>query len=160
MSIIFRSILAGVLLLAATAGASAQQTTLEIAVNPMPHGARNAWVAVSMTRPGSAVMDDDRADELYSDGRDLIEEGKYERALDKFNRLIDMKTNRTDAALYWKAYSLAKLGRRADALSSLSDLQQQFKNSNWLRDARALEIELRQASGQTVSPENQADDDI
>jgi len=102
---------------------------------------------------------DDRADDLYEEGRDAIEEGKYERALDRFNRLIDLKSNRTDAALYWKAYSLVKLGRRADALGTLADLQQQFKESRWLRDAKALEVELRQASGQTVAPENQVDDE-
>src|SRR6185295_10068080 len=56
---------------------------------------------------------DDRADELYDEGREAIEEGKYDRAVDRFNKLIDLKTNRTDAALYWKAYSLAKLGQRA-----------------------------------------------
>src|SRR5262249_35646884 len=145
MSITFRPILACVLLLAATAPGRAQPVQLDITVDPMPHRAIERPVVVSITRPGSSATDDDRADELYSDGRDLIEEGKYDRALDKFNRLIELKTNRTDAALYWKAYSLAKLGRRADALSSLSDLQQQFKNSGWLRDARALEIELRQA---------------
>ncbi|PYQ99266.1 MAG: hypothetical protein DMF97_11360 [Acidobacteria bacterium] len=102
---------------------------------------------------------DDRGDDLYNEGREAIEEGKYERALDRFGRLIDLKTNRTDAALYWKAYSLAKLGRRADALGALADLQQQFKNSGWLREARALDVELRQASGQTIAPEGQVDDD-
>jgi len=55
--------------------------------------------------PGS-IDADDRADELYDEGREAIEEGRYERAVDRFNRLIDLKTNRTDAALYWKAYSL------------------------------------------------------
>jgi tetratricopeptide (TPR) repeat protein len=103
---------------------------------------------------------DDRADELYSDGREAIEEGKYERALDRFDRLIEMKTTRTDAALYWKAYSLAKLGRRADALGALADLQQRFKDSRWLRDAKALEVEIRQASGQPVSPESQGDEEL
>jgi HEAT repeat protein len=160
MSIIFRPILVCVLLLAATAAGRAQPVQLDITIDPTPHRGTDRSVVVSMMRAGSAVVDDDRADELYSDGRDLIEEGKYDRALDKFNRLIELKTNRTDAALYWKAYSLAKLGRRADALSSLSDLQQQFKNSGWLREGRALEIELRQASGQTVAPENQADEEI
>jgi len=103
---------------------------------------------------------DDRADDLYNDGREAIEEGKYERALDRFERLIDLKTNRTDAALYWKAYSLGKLGRRADALGVLGDLQQRFKDSRWIRDAKALEVELRQASGQPVSPESQNDEEL
>ena len=66
-----------------------------------------------------AVADaNDRADDLFREGRDAIEEGKYERALERFNAVLALKTNRTDAALYWKAYSLAKLGRRAEALSS------------------------------------------
>jgi hypothetical protein len=108
----------------------------------------------------SAAIVEDRADELYDEGREAIEEGRYERALDRFNRLIDLKSSRTDAALYWKAYSLAKLGRRADALASLSDLSQRFKDSKWLKDAKALEVELRQASGQTVTPESQSDEEL
>jgi len=103
---------------------------------------------------------DDRADDLYDEGREAIEEGKYDRALDRFNRLIELKSNRTDAALYWKAYSLAKLGRRADALGALADLQQQFKDSRWIKDAKALEVELRQASGQTIAPESQNDEEL
>ena len=61
----------------------------------------------------------------------MIEEGKFERAIGDLDRLIELKSNRTDAALYWKAYSLSKLGRKADALSALADLQQQFKDSRW-----------------------------
>ena len=112
--------------------------------------------------PGAplAFEADDRADELYSDGREAIEEGKYDRAVDRFDRLIELKTARTDAALYWKAYSLAKLGRRADALSVLSDLQQRFKDSRWIRDAKALELEIRQSTGQPVAPESQNDDEL
>jgi tetratricopeptide (TPR) repeat protein len=103
---------------------------------------------------------DDRADDLYDEGRDAIEEGKYDRAVDRFNKLIELKTNRTDAALYWKAYSLSKLGRRAEALSTLTDLLKQFADSRWSRDAKSLEVEVRQASGQTVSPAAQEDDEL
>ena len=106
------------------------------------------------------AADDDRADDLYDEGRDAIEEGKYDRALDRFNRLIELKSNRTDAALYWKAYSLSKLGQRSEALTTLADLQKRFADSRWSRDAKALEVELRQASGQTVSPAAQEDDDL
>jgi tetratricopeptide (TPR) repeat protein len=103
---------------------------------------------------------DDRADDLYDEGREAIEEGKYDRAVDRFNKLIELKTNRTDAALYWKAYSLSKLGQRAEALNTLADLQQRFADSRWSRDARSLEVEVRQASGQTVSPASQEDDEL
>jgi tetratricopeptide (TPR) repeat protein len=141
-------------------------------VNPGPIGPGPAGFGpigpppgVTMSLRDRAGLDADqraeeRADELYSDGREAIEEGKYDRAVDRFDRLIELKTTRTDAALYWKGYSLAKLGRRADALNVLADLQQRFKDSRWLRDAKALEVEIRQATGQPVAPESQNDDEL
>jgi HEAT repeat protein len=62
--------------------------------------------------------------------------------------------------MYWKAYSLSKLGQRAEALTTLTDLIKQFGTSRWLRDARALEVEVRQASGQAVSPATQDDEEL
>jgi tetratricopeptide (TPR) repeat protein len=104
---------------------------------------------------------DDQADDLLERARDLIEEGRFERAIESLNRVIEMKTGtRVDAALYWKAYSLAKLGQQADALRAVTDLSAKFANSRWLKDARALEVEIRQASGQPVRPESQNDDDL
>ena len=103
---------------------------------------------------------EDRADELYDEGREAIEEGRYERAVDRFNRLIDLKTNRTDAALYWKAYAQNKLGQRNEALTTVSDLEKAFRDSRWLKDAKALEIDIRQSSGQTVSPDAQNDEEL
>ena len=102
----------------------------------------------------------DRADDLYDRARDLIEQGKFDRAVSDLERLIALKSNRTDAAMYWKAYSLAKLGQRADALTALGDLIKQFGDSRWIRDARALEVEVRQASGQAVSPASQDDEEL
>jgi HEAT repeat protein len=118
-----------------------------VVVGPPPSG------AVYVLRGPRGFEADDRADELYSEGREAIEEGRYDRAVERFNRLIDLKSNRTDAALYWKAYSLHKLGQRAEALTALTDLQKQFADSRWLRDAKALEVEVRSASGQTVAPD-------
>jgi tetratricopeptide (TPR) repeat protein len=106
------------------------------------------------------AVDEDRAEELYQEGREAIEEGRFDRAVDRFNKLIELKTSRTDAALYWKAYSLAKLGQRDAALSSLADLQKRFADSRWSRDAKSLEMEVRQASGQTVTPESQNDEEL
>src|SRR3954467_7364374 len=103
---------------------------------------------------------DDRADDLYDRARDLIEQGKFDRAVADLDRLIGLKSSRTDAAMYWKAYSLAKLGQRADALAQLGDLIKQFSDSRWLRDAKALEVEVRQASGQAVSPASQDDEEL
>src|SRR5262249_28728483 len=94
--------------------------------------------------------------------------GRYERAIAQLDRIIKMATeraveaarSRVDAALYWKAYSLAKLGQRDDAITTLTDMEKRFADSRWLKEAKALEIEIRQASGQTVSPEAQADEEM
>src|SRR5262249_59844311 len=94
----------------------------------------------------------------YERARDLIEQARYDRALAELDRLIALRSNRTDAAMYWKAYSLAKLGQRAEALTTIVDLTKQFPDSRWKRDAQALEVELRQSSGQTVSPASQGDE--
>jgi tetratricopeptide (TPR) repeat protein len=109
---------------------------------------------------GFRESDDERADDLYERARDLIEQGKFDRAVSDLDRLIGLKSNRTDAAIYWKAYSLSKLGQRAEALTALSDLYKQFADSRWIRDARALEVEVRQASGQAVSPASQDDEEL
>src|SRR5918996_1038643 len=67
-----------------------------IAPGPAGPGPGLPGGALLSMRPMSLpdVEADDRADDLYSDGREAIEEGRYERALDRFNRLIEMKTNR------------------------------------------------------------------
>jgi HEAT repeat protein len=104
--------------------------------------------------------DDDRADDLYDRARDLIEEGRYDRAVAELDRILSLNSGRMDAALYWKAYSLAKLGQRADALNALAEFQKRFADSRWLRDAKALDVELRQASGQRVAPESESDDEL
>ena len=129
-------------------------TLMSLAVTAVAPAAR-ANVALT-----ARAIDEDRADELYQEGREAIEEGRFDRAIERFTTLIDLKTNRIDAALYWKAYSLAKLGRRDAALGSLAELQKRFADSRWSRDAKSLEVEVRQASGQTVTPESQNDEEL
>jgi hypothetical protein len=68
--------------------------------------------------------------------------------------------NRADGALYWKAYALGKQGKRDDGLAAIAELRKSYANSRWLDDAKALELELRQASGQTVSPESESDEEL
>jgi tetratricopeptide (TPR) repeat protein len=130
-------------------------TTARAQPAPMALAARAASL-----RGAAWAEAEDRSDDLYDRARDLIEQGKFDRAIGDLDRVIELKSARTDAALYWKAYSLGKLGRKADALSALADLQQKFKDSRWVKDAKSLEVEVRQASGQTVSPESQNDEEL
>jgi HEAT repeat protein len=117
-------------------------------------------MAVAPIAPIPPAALEDRADELYDEGREAIEEGRFERAVERFDRLIDLKSNRTDAALYWKAYAQNKLGQRTEALTTLSDLEKNFRDSRWMKDAKALEIDIRQSSGQSVSPDAQNDEEL
>ena len=84
-----------------------------VAVPATAQPARSAMAAVHAV-PALAAAGD-RSDDLYDRARDLIEQGKFDRAIGDLERVIELKGGRTDAALYWKAYSLGKLGRRADA---------------------------------------------
>jgi tetratricopeptide (TPR) repeat protein len=97
-------------------------------------------------------------DQWYSQARSYIDRNQYDRAMDPLDRVISAKGDRADAAMYWKAYSQLKLARRDEALSTLSQLQKQYPMSRWLGDARALEVEIKQAAGQPVSPDADNDD--
>jgi HEAT repeat protein len=102
----------------------------------------------------------DREDELYQDGSDYLNDGKYQEALEKFTAAADMKGKRADAALYWKAYAHNKLGHRNEALATIAGLRRQYPQSKWLKDAGALEVEIKQSQGQPVKPGDTNDEEL
>jgi HEAT repeats len=102
----------------------------------------------------------DRLSELYDDGREALDEDHYERAEAKFDQLAQMNGNQTDAALYWKAYAENRMGKKDTALATIADLKKRFPQSRWQKDAAALEIEVRQSSGQPANPEAQKNDEL
>ena len=97
---------------------------------------------------------------LYEQGQNAIERAQWPRAVERFTVLVDSKAPRADAALYWRAYSLDKLNRQSEALTSVAELLKGYPSSRWVADARALEIQVRQRAGQPVSPEVQADEEL
>ena len=101
-----------------------------------------------------------RLQELYDDGREALDEDRYDQAESKFKQLVDMNGPQTDAALYWKAYAENKRGKRDTALATIADLKRRFPQSRWQKDASALEIEVRQSTGNPAHPENQSDDEL
>ncbi len=102
----------------------------------------------------------ERLEELYDDGREALDEDRYDRAEAKFDQLAQMNGPQTDAALYWKAYAQNRLGKKAAALATISELKTKYAQSRWKKDAEALEIEVRQATGPAAHPESQNDDDL
>jgi len=102
----------------------------------------------------------DRLQELYEDGRDDLDEDRYDQAAAKFKQLADMNGPQTDAALYWIAYADNRLGKRDAALAAIADLKRRYPQSRWQKDASALEIEVRQTTGNPAHPENQSDEEL
>lgn len=101
-----------------------------------------------------------RGGDSYQEGTRALDDRKYDRAVEQFERVILSKSPRAEGAYYWKAYALNKLGKREEAIAALGELAKQFPQSRWLDDAKALGAEVKQATGQGVSPESQSDEDL
>jgi HEAT repeats len=99
-------------------------------------------------------------DRLYSAGQNSLDNRQWDQGLEYFNQVISRSASRVDGALFWKAYALGKLGRRDEGAAAIAELRKSFAGSRWLDDAKALELELKQASGQNVSPEAESDDEL
>jgi len=102
----------------------------------------------------------DREDRRYEEGQEAIEEGAWQRAVTVFTDLAQSKGTRTDAAMYWRAYALDRMGQKAEALAATSELIKSYPKSKWINDAKALELQVRQTSGQPVRPEAEADEEL
>ena len=110
-----------------------------------------------LQKPGDRQGDEDR---LLERGKAAIDAGRWDRALEAFDALAAGKSAHAAEALYWKAYALNKMNRRAEALTALAQLRKAYANSRWQDDAKALEIEIRQASGEKVNPNAEPDEDL
>jgi len=92
-------------------------------------------------------------DAQYERARQAIERAQWPQAVEQFTTLAEAKAPRSDAAMYWRAYALDKMNRQMDALTAVGDLFKSFPTSRWVPDAKALELQVRQRSGQPVSVE-------
>jgi len=117
----------------------------------------------ALAYPAYPAPSDERSEreaDAYDQGTDHIDEAQWEEAVSSFARVVEMKGSRADGATYWTAYALNKLGRRAEALQAIEGLKKSYPSSRWLDDAKALELELRQARGERVAPASVEDDEL
>src|SRR4030095_16888651 len=68
---------------------------------------------------------------LDEQGQNAIERAQWPQAVERFTALVSAKAPRADAALYWRAYSLDKLNRQAEALTSVAELLKSYPSSRW-----------------------------
>lgn len=95
---------------------------------------------LAATQPLHAAPSSD--DDAYADGTRAMNQQQWANAVDSFDKVINAHGTRVDAALYWKAYSLNKIGNKGLALATCFQLRQQFKDSTWNKDCSALSIDL------------------
>lgn len=103
---------------------------------------------------------DDHGSNPYADGTRAINESRWSDAEAIFTKIAAQHSDRSDAALYWKAYAQNKEGQQARALETCADLGHTYPQSRWITECDALRIEIRGRSGQPVSPQSTGDDEL
>jgi HEAT repeat protein len=99
-------------------------------------------------------------EDAYTQATKALNQSDYSKAAAGFDDIAKMNGRRAEGALYWKAYAQNKLGQRSDALASIAELRRAYPQSRWLREAGALEIEIRKSSGDRVNPEAEKDEEL
>src|SRR5262245_43009000 len=102
----------------------------------------------------------DRDIERYDRAQELLDDGKWEQAAQRFAQVAQIKGPRADAALYWQAYALNRQGQRPESLQVIAELIKGFPSSRYIAQAKALDAEVRRTAGQPVTPEAEADEDL
>jgi HEAT repeat protein len=101
-----------------------------------------------------------RDDADYQKGLSQLDARQWEQAVSSFNAAAAHAKSNADAALYWKAYAQNRTGQREAALVTITELRDKYPTSRWLKDARALDLEVRTQTGSPVSPSSEPDDDL
>lgn len=101
-----------------------------------------------------------RGDGAYDAGIRSLDQHKYDEAVQNFDAAINTRSTNIEGALYWKAYALNRAGKRDEALAAIAQLRHDYPSSAWLKDAQALEAEVKQNAGQPVSPGQETNDDL
>ena len=70
---------------------------------------------------------------IFRSARDLITDGDWAKAQQKFNEYVTSFPNEKnlDAALYWMAYADYKLARYDQCRSTIDRLLEKYPNTNW-----------------------------
>lgn len=116
-------------------------------LSPVVAALLTAFLSTSVYAIEAAATEDDSA---YAAGTRAMNEHRWADAVTSFDQVVDAKARKTDAALYWKAYSLNKLRNGPLALATCFQLRSLYATSQWNKDCSALTMGL-QANGPMVS---------
>lgn len=81
---------------------------------------------------------------VFRSARDLITDGEWAKAQEKFNEYVSSYPNEKniDAALYWLAYSQQRLAKYDQCRVTLERLLEKYPSSAWKDDARVLMAQI------------------
>ncbi len=79
-----------------------------------------------------------QGEELYAQGNRAMNEQRWSDAVTAFDRAANAKGKHEDASLYWKAYSLNKLGRKDEARATCEVLRKEQPSSTWNKECVVL----------------------
>lgn len=120
----------------------------------MTHTRRSSLLsfALALLLPGFPPAHADPAvaaedDSAYTAGTRAMNEHRWADAVASFERVINAKAGKADAALYWKAYSLNQLDKRGLAQATCFQLRSHYSGSEWNHDCSALTMNLRADEG-------------
>ena len=103
--------------------------------------------ALAVAQPRNAQQSD--ANSVFRSARDLITDGEWARAQEKFSEYVAAFPNEKnlDAALYWLAYTQQKLGKLDQCRATIKRLLDSYPTTTWKEDARLL---LAQVAGSST----------
>ena len=117
-----------------------------------------ANVVVGQQRPSASSASSSRSTPqtssealtVFRGARDLIDEGQWQKAQEKFDYYIRSFPNEKniEPALYWLAYTQNKLARYDQMRATIDRLFQKYPDTTWKEDARLL---LAQVPGSPVA---------
>ena len=106
------------------------------AISPVAARAEAMQVEPAAQAAPAANASPDEA--LYTAGTKAMDEQRWADAVTTFDKVAAAKGKHADAALYWKAYSLDKLGKKDEAQSVCDSLRQQQPSSAWNKECIVL----------------------
>ncbi len=106
------------------------------------------------------ARDAGKGDEDYQRGLSALDSHDWDAAIDAFNESASHKKGSAPAALYWEAYAQSKAGRRGEAMETIAKLRRDYRDSRWLNDAQALEVEMRGSGAVNASMSSQPDEEL
>ena len=123
-----------VLASASLLAAQVPQTVPQLAPPPPPKGPILAATPPTAPTPPP----------IYVEGLNAVNQAEWAKAAaDMKAAQAAMVKDRADGALYWQAYSEAKLKDAQAAIDHLRQLRKDYPNSDWAPDAKALELQIQ-----------------